>query len=926
MRVISQEIAEILGVDWQTPEDAHADAIARGADCHRCPLWGQQQGPVMGQIRSHARLTIIGEAPGGHEVLEGVPFVGPSGKDLDKSLEEGGLTRADCSITNTLLCRPPEEMQTWLHRLKITHEMAVKRAEAAGLPAPEAPASPLECCAPRLRKDVAESGAPVVLAVGSHALRATAEILEVPFGEKKSKPGEPRINKLKRQIGAPVKLAPDSHATTTFGTKVVMASYHPAFAMRKGSRQYRPVVRQHMARAARIAARDAQVDWTEPQFILAPTIEQVEATCELFLRAGARVSVDIETDGINTRKCMLRCVGLGAEVDGRYVIISVPFRRRDGTNYWTTPEEKIRAVRAVQRVLDQLELLGHNLAFDTAVLLRVGLLASRKKKWFDTMLSHHDTDDNDLPHDLSFVMARHFESPQWKMDVDAKSVDGIDDDIEWKYNCRDVFAVMKLVPELEAKMAQLGTCQQFVTDTDIAPICRDMGELGLVVDRHERLRLLRSLTDEVRWRIKGRQAGEVDAKGNDLAPIKGLCALTGDSDFNPRATALIREYLYERKGLKPIFNTHGKDWGEGEDPSTNTASLLALLAKGVDAETKQFIDTLFEFRAYDKLKGTYVKNLDYVKEDWGWAGLGKLAVLHTNYKAHVIPSGRLSTAPAIQNWPERGRANMRKMITSPPGYVIVGADFDQLELRLYAVIARDMPLYDAFLSSDQWGPKDIHVLNYAALEAKNESEIAAIYDRLMAKGGKDNKDVKQLRNIAKRFVYLETYGGEPDKLFQVMSTERDKATMKLVFPHVKPDDVKRWHDNWHKWHPATKGWQEACKRLFYQHGYTASILDFRKRFHPGGLNKQNAIANHVIQASGAALANRALCIIAEKIPFRGWGPFSGLMLQIHDYLGCYVPEGRADEAKKIIEDAMCYTYEGMPFTATAKASKCWAEQ
>ena len=54
-----------------------------------------------------ARIMIVGEAPGADEVKAMQPFVGASGRELDKMLSEAGIIRADCFITNVCKRRPP---------------------------------------------------------------------------------------------------------------------------------------------------------------------------------------------------------------------------------------------------------------------------------------------------------------------------------------------------------------------------------------------------------------------------------------------------------------------------------------------------------------------------------------------------------------------------------------------------------------------------------------------------------------------------------------------------------------------------------------------------------------------------------------------------------------------------------------------------
>lgn len=171
------------------------------------------------------------------------------------------------------------------------------------------------------------------------------------------------------------------------------------------------------------------------------------------------------------------------------------------------------------------------------------------------------------------------------------------------------------------------------------------------------------------------------------------------------------------------------------------------------------------------------------------------------------------------------------------------------------------------------------------------------------------------------------YGGDNATLFSFMSTVRDKATGTLMFPELQESDVLEWHTEWHRTHPETKLWQELCTRIARIEGYTcAPIGSYRKRFYPGGANKNGATFNTVCQGSAAEIANAAIVKISKAIPYQCWSPFTGLILQIHDYIGVCVPKEYAEQAKQIIEDAMNTVVFGIPITAKAKISQKWSEQ
>ncbi len=89
---------------------ADLDAIAIDAStCTRCTLSGSRTQVVFGMGDPGADLLFVGEGPGADEDAVGLPFVGRSGKLLDRLIgEEMGRSRADCYIANVVKCRPPD--------------------------------------------------------------------------------------------------------------------------------------------------------------------------------------------------------------------------------------------------------------------------------------------------------------------------------------------------------------------------------------------------------------------------------------------------------------------------------------------------------------------------------------------------------------------------------------------------------------------------------------------------------------------------------------------------------------------------------------------------------------------------------------------------------------------------------------------------
>lgn len=910
----------------------HANAIARGALCEACPLYGCGQGPVVPRVVPDSDVLVIEESPSQKDVDEGYPLSGNSGTLIFDALAEGDVPHARTSTSSVTLCRPPGgHLQAFAGELR-------RRARAAKGEA----VLPETCCAPRLATDLREARPKLVLTLGSEALRAAARLFELPHGAAKSAPGEPRVATLSRQHGAPV-LLPE----TARPSQVLLGTFHPRFIF-AGNTTYLPIVRADVRRAATLALRAREVpgtrakllDWETPQGILTPSADVCVNVLDVLQRSRQLVTVDIETDGIHTRVCNLRCVGLGATIPGHgEVLIVVPWQRMDGRPWWT-PAEQVRVGRALG-CMENMPLSGHNLAFDSAVLLRHGFLRARGRHWIDSLVLHHNTTLSELPHDLGFVTSRYFDAPHWKDDADAKAVDGVTDYWLHKYCQLDVSATMRLIPRLIDAVRECGTERSFAVDTKLGPIARDMGTLGLHFD--EKVRRQYFLT--------------LEAAGKERLEL--VRRIVGRSDFNPGSFRQVAHYLFQEKGLSPPLATTGEEWAEfaaGElqqdsddlldKAATNEPALLKLLDLGVDKHTEAFIEALLSYRGIRKCQSTYLgmkrdENSGQVQDvfrargvmqtESHGPGLENLSILHPAWRVTGAVSGRWSSQPSCQTQPERvvysieeyraskgksGILNTRAQVTAPPGYVLVGADYKAVELRLYAVQSGDAFMLEALAKG-----LDPHALNYATMQSMKIDEVQKWYKRVQESDGKVKK---YLRNIAKRFVFLVIYGGEREKLYNTMSADRNPDGSRS-FPDLKPADVQRWWNNWHKTHPETKRWQQRVVREFARDGYVSAMIDGRKRFCAGGIDP-NAACNHTIQSSAAAITNRALVALAERCPFQGWGPLAGPILQVHDFLALQVPQGRQAEAEALLEECMPYALpNGFRFDIEQKSGTAWSD-
>jgi|TARA_B100000959_G_scaffold178559_1_gene186724 DNA polymerase len=161
------------------------ELLAVEADsCTMCGLADGRSSVVFGSGDPAANLMFVGEGPGAAEDREGVPFVGRSGKLLDRLLdEELGIDRSTCYITNVVKCRPPENRD----------------------PRPDE----IAACRPYLGGQIRAIGPAVVVTLGNFSSRL---LLETDTG----------ITKLRGR-------------SYPFGDRQLVPTFHPAAALRGGA-------------------------------------------------------------------------------------------------------------------------------------------------------------------------------------------------------------------------------------------------------------------------------------------------------------------------------------------------------------------------------------------------------------------------------------------------------------------------------------------------------------------------------------------------------------------------------------------------------------------------------------------------------------------------------------------------------------------
>ena len=304
------------------------------------------------------------------------------------------------------------------------------------------------------------------------------------------------------------------------------------------------------------------------------------------------------------------------------------------------------------------------------------------------------------------------------------------------------------------------------------------------------------------------------------------------------------------------------------------------------------IEKIIEYRQLIKLKGTYIDGLiPLISKDTGR--------IHSRMNQVIAATGRLSSVdPNLQNIPIKtaeGKEIRKAFVTENENYLLVNADYSQIELRILAHIADDENFINAFK-----GEEDIHT--------HTASEVFGVTD----------EEVTNLqRSRAKAVNFGIIYGISDFGLSRDIGVSKKEAKAYINTYFERYPGVKRYMDNIIAFAKTT--------------GYVTTIMG-RKRHIPE-INSRNAIQrafgerialNTPMQGSAADIIKKAMLDVYNNLEIKGLK--SKMILQVHDELIIEAPLDEVEEVKillkKCMEEAVSLS---VPMTAVVSGGKNWFE-
>lgn len=861
-----------------------------GAQCDMCPLKGSV--PVPAESNPGASICLVGEAPGADEVREGRPFVGASGQELQRALNSARLQRRDLHLTNVMLCQPPKnELDNLLAKVSSENRERVKRNQqrkkqyevlARHQPWLEEPEyetlvpTPIECCSPRLKNEVQKFRDFITLGgtAAKVVMNTTMNILALRGGMAELEP------------------------TKGLPARRVVPTLHPSFVLR--APRWSHVFRNDLHRAQRWFR--GGLNWSPPQITYHPTA----AWLETFLnRPGVPYwTYDLETDGIEPLTAKIRCVGIGTP-EGEVALVGL--LSRDGISRFYTSAEEARVIDVMKRFfLDESKVkVGHNSgSYDSNCLY--AQWGVWPKPGLDTIMLHRLV-ESELPHGLGFVGSLYTDAPAWKTDREGRKLafDAESDEQLHEYCGTDVAVTARVVPQLFDAVRARGQTELIALDHQVQKICAEMHLVGMYVDQSKRLTFEKKYITEVGKRLEDLRAS---------APT---------ADFNPGSPHQIRKILFDQWGLVSPLDERDRYTASG-DPATSDDVLRSLLTlQHLTDEQRNFVLKLRRYRKAQKLLGTYVVKLrpTNMQAELGWDddedfedaelrkkyGIERTGIvdprtgrMHPGYNAHVAVTGRLSSSKPInaQNFPK----GLRAMVTAAPGNVLIGADADQLELRIAASLwgaARYLRAFDA--NADPHSSTALACFGERFMKAPGFPGGKWDGDLFIPDGtGKWGGEAKTFRDLAKRVQYASQYMATVETVHRVIcqtETDNGDGTTSLPYLHLTLREVREMHQAWLDGCPEfPRGWDREVNE-WRKLSYLAEPITGRRRDFLDGENP-NELVNFKIQGGAAGLMNKAIIELAERVPVFKWGRGTGIINQCHDALVLEVPADGAELRKK----------------------------
>ena len=428
------------------------------------------------------------------------------------------------------------------------------------------------------------------------------------------------------------------------------------------------------------------------------------------------------------------------------------------------------------------------------------------------------------------------------------------------YAGRRAAAVMALVPVLTGKIAAAGMKELLEgMEMPLLEVLAAMEQKGVLLN----LDLLRAMSLEIEQLLA-------------LSEEK-IHRLAGEK-FNINSPKQLQVILFEKLGLPK-----GRKTKEGYSTDVEVLSYLA--------QNHELPAEILAYRGMVKLKSTYIDALPQLVHP-------QTGRIHTSYNQTVTATGRLSSSnPNLQNIPIRTLEGkrIRQAFIAAPGWLILSADYSQIELRVLAHLSGDPALIEAFAAGE-----DIH--------SRTASDIFGVFPEMV------NAD---MRRQAKVINFGVLYGMSAFGLAKELG-----ISQKLAQAYI---------DGYFQRYAKVREYLDGLLAQARQEGYVTTLFK-RRRYLPEILSPQPAIRqfaertaiNAPIQGTAADLIKVAMVRIFRRLA--GEGLAAAMIMQVHDELVFEVPLAERERVNALVREEMEGVLKlAVPLRVEIGAGRNWDE-
>jgi DNA polymerase-1 len=570
------------------------------------------------------------------------------------------------------------------------------------------------------------------------------------------------------------------------------------------------------------------------------------------------VCFDTETTGLNP---------LTAE------LVGIAFSWETGKGFYIPfPEDRTEAQELIEQLRpffesEEIQKIGQNLKYDIKVLGKYDMPV--KGTLFDTMLAHYLI-NADMRHNMDVLAETYLNYTPvpiteliGKKGKNQLSMRDVPLDKQTEYAVEDADITLQLKEHFQTELSEANTQKLFdEIEVPLLRVLADMELEGINLD----VNFLKGLSTEL---------------DKDVLKLEKDIYESAGIEFNIASPKQLGEVLFDTMKLvdKPKKTKTGQ-YSTAED-------VLSSLAKD-----HKIIRDVLQYRGLAKLKSTYVDALPLQVEEI----TGRV---HTDYMQTVAATGRLaSNNPNLQNIPirtERGREVRKAFIPRNKDYVLLAADYSQIELRIIAALSKEETMIQAFKDGE-----DIHASTAAKVFNVPLEEVT-----------------REQRGNAKTVNFGIIYGVSAFGLSNQTDLSRSEA--------------KELIETYYETYPKLRSYMSEQVEFARDNGYVQTVLGRRRYLK--AINGSNAIVrgaaernavNAPIQGSAADIIKIAMINIHKKLSEGNYK--SKMLLQVHDELVFDIYRPELEELQILIKSEMEGAYKlEVPLDVELGIGENWLE-